>query len=316
MELKNLPTDPFEARFSIQKEKYNAIAVDTIKYIQNEYQHKDLLYACIDFMNYDFIETSHFDFEEIERIWLFPTKETSAELNESLYRIINASYKAAYDNLRRALEILIIGSSFAQQNADVPQAQEWLNSEHEAPLFSRAIESLLQDKRIKKLEQDTFWITQLKNFYFDLSDIVHVRGEQYSRKTLQPAMYSFNGIAAPQLSLKNLHRALDTVILTTHHICTCVAITNPILLLGLPLEEKYGIDASMSGFFNESQSILLWQLLIPDTKSFFEELIKNDDEIISITKYVNNLPDITKQELDKQIEDFKTFLDEIKKSRN
>ena len=316
MELKNLPTDPFEARLSIQKEKHNSIAVDTIKYIRNEYQHKDLLYACIDFLNYDFIESSRFDFEEIERIWLSPTKETSAELSEALFQIINASYKAAYDNLRRALEIMILGCSFAQNNFEATQAQEWLTSERETPQFARAIASLLQDKRVKKLEQETFWITQLTNFYCDLSDIVHVRGEQYSRKTLQPTMFSYHGIDAPYLSLKNLHRALDTVILTAQHICTCVAITNPILLLGLPLEEKYGIDASMSGFFNESQSILLWQLLIPDTKSFFEELIKNDDEIISITKYVNNLPDITEQELDKQIEDFKTFLDEIKKSRN
>lgn len=316
MELKNLPTDPFEARFSIQKEKYNAIAVDTIKYIQNEYQHKDLLYACIDFMNYDFIETSNFNFEELQRIWLFPTKEASAELNESLNRTINASYKAAYDNLRRALEIMIIGCSFAQQNVGLLQAQEWLNSEHETPLFSRAIESLLQDKRIKKLEQDTFWITQLKNFYFDLSEIVHVRGEQYSSEILQPAMYSYNGIAAPQLSLRNLHKVLDTVILTAQHICTSATIINPILLVGLPLEKKYGIDASLSGFFNESQSILLWQLLLPDTKSFFEELIKNDNEIISIAEFVNDLPDITEQELDKQIKDFKVFLDEIKKSRN
>ncbi|MDP3150500.1 MAG: hypothetical protein Q8N83_15360 [Ignavibacteria bacterium] len=316
MDLKNLPSDPFEARFAIQKEKYNAIAVDTIKYIQNEYQHKDLLYACIDFINYDFIETSNFDFEELQRIWLFPAKEASAELNESLNKIINASYKAAYDSLRRALEIMIIGSSFAKQNVDVLRAQEWLNFEHETPFFSRAIESLLQDKRIKKLEQDTFWITQLKNFYFDLSDIVHVRGEQYSREILQPAMFSYNGIDAPHLSLKNLHRALDTVILIVQHICTSAAIINPILLIGLPLEKKYGIDASLSGFFNESQSILLWQLLLPDTKSFFEELVKIDDEIISIAEFVNNLPDITEQELDNQIEDFKKFLDEMKESRN
>lgn len=316
MELKNLPSDPFEARFAIQKEKYNSIAVDTIKYIRNNYQHKELLYSCLDFMNYDFIETSRFNFEEIERIWLSPTKETSAELSEALFQIINASYKAVYDNLRRALEIMILGCSFAQNNFEATQAQEWLTSERETPLFARAIESLLQDERVKKLEQDTFWITQLKNFYFDLSDIIHVRGEQYSRRALQPAMLSFNGTDAPSLSLKNLHRALDTVILTVQHICTCVAITNPVLLIGLPLEEKYGIDSSMPGFFNEVQSALFRQLLIPDTKIFFEELVKKDEEIISIVKYVSNLPDITEQELDKQIRDFKIFLDEMKKSRN
>ena len=316
MDFKNLPTDPFEVRFAIQKEKHNSIAVDTIKYIRDNYQHKELLYSCIDFMNYDLIESSRFDFEEIERIWLSPTKETSAELSEALYQIINASYKVVYDNLRRALEIMILGCSFAQNNFEATQAQEWLTSERETPQFARAIASLLQDKRVKKLEQETFWITQLTNFYCDLSDIIHVRGEQYSRKTLQPAMFSYNGIDAPSLSLKNLHRALDTVILTVQHICTSVAITNPVLLIGLPLEEKYGLDSSMPGIFDWAQSALLRQLLIPDTKIFFEELVKKDEEIISIAKYVKNIPNITEQELDKQIRDFKIFLDEMRKSRN
>lgn len=312
MEFNNIPKDPIEARWTIKNYNISTIANETIEFIQNVYAHKEILYSCIDFMDYDLIETSRSDLETLSRIWLFPTREASEELNECLHRIISSFYKAAFDNLRRALEIVIVGCYFSQKNIDAIHAREWLNSKRETPLFSRAIKSLLQNERIKKIEQDTLWVTKLKCFYWDLSDVIHVRGEKYSFNSLQPTMFSYNGLNTPYRSVNNLEKTLNMFIQTFQHICTIIAITNPILLIGLPLEEKCGINGPMTGFFCESQAVSLWNLLIPDTKPFFEELIKRDTEVISITDYFNSLPDITDEEFAKQIMDFKKFMSEAK----
>lgn len=316
MDLINIPKDPFECRLAFLKDGFNIIANLTINYIQSEYPSKLELYNCLDFMSDSLLETSRSDLETLSRVWLFPTNEATDELNECLHKILQASYKSGYDNLRRALELVVVGSYFSMSEIDVEEAKMWLNSQRETPFFSRAIKALLKDNRVSNLEANSLWITNFQNFYWHLSDIIHTRGKNYSLEAIQPSNLSYDGIRTTQYSKESLKQLLDTFIETFKNICTCIAITNPILLMGLPIEEKYGFDPPISGFFREHQTKSLWSLLVPETKSFFENLVSNDIEINSIANWMNRLPDLSEDEIENQIKDFKNFMSSFKKDSN
>jgi len=314
MDLTKIPTDPFESRLAFIKDGFDIFANLTIEYIQKKYPKKLELYKCLDFMSYSMSETSKSDFETLKRVWFFPTNEATNELNECLHRILEAAYKSGYDNLRRALELIVVGSYFSMSEINEKDAIDWLNSQRETPLFSRAIKSLLYDNRFSNLEKETLWVTNLRNFYWHLSDIIHTRGHKYSLDSLQPSNFSYNEIRTTQFSQESLKQLLDTFIETFKNICTCIAITNPILLIGLPLDEKYGFDTPTSGFFREHQANDLWHLLIGNTKEFFKILVANDVELISIMNWMNSLPDKTDEEIDNQVNEFKKFMNSFKKN--
>jgi hypothetical protein len=315
MDFKNIPNDPFECRIAFLREGFDSTTSLTVSYVQNEYPRKSELYHCLDFMSYSLLETIHSDFETLSRVWLFPTVEATDELNECLHKILLASYKSGYDNLRRALELVVVGAYFSLIEIDVHEAKMWLNSQRETPLFSRAIKALLRDKKVRNLETNSHWITNLKNFYWRLSDIIHTRGKNFSLEAFQPSNFSYNGIRITHYSKESLKQLLDTFIETFKNICTCIAITNPILLIGLPIEEKYGINPP-SGFFKENQAKDLQCLLVPETKSFFETLVSTDIEINSIANWMNSLPDLSEDEIENQINDFEKLMSDLKKDVN
>lgn len=316
MDITKIPNDPFESRLAFLKEGFDIFPKLAIEFIQKDYNNKSELYQCLDFMSYSLSETSRSDLEILNRVWFFPTTEATNELNECLHRTLESAYKAGYDNLRRALELIVVGSYFSMIEINANDARDWLNSQRDTPLFSRAINSLLKDKRFYNLEKETLWVTNLKNFYWHLSDIIHTRGKNYSLEALQPSNLSYNCIRTTRFSKESIILLLNTFIETFKNLCTCIAITNPILLIGLPIDEKYGFDTPVSGFFREHQSQELWDLLIDNTKEFFRKLIKTDLELSSISNWMNGLPDKTDEEIEKQITEFKKQMNSLKKNSN
>jgi hypothetical protein len=313
MDLMNLPEDPFEKRFAFLKEGIDVYAKVTIDYIQTEYPRKEELYKCLDFLSYNLEQTSRSDFETLNRIWFFPTMEAIGELNESIFKMLLASYKSGYDNLRRVLELVVVNSYFTLTEINAEEAKEWLNSQRQTPMFTRAIKSLMKNRKFNNLESETLWITSLKHYFWHLSDIIHTRGKNFSLSAFQPSNISFDLIQPYQFSKLNLQQLLDAFILTFKHICTLIAVTNPILLIGLPIDEKFGFDTPVSGYFREHQSDDLWKLLIPDTKEHFNKLINTDLELLSISKSINSLPDKTDEEIEEQVEEFRKSMDNMKK---
>lgn len=316
MDLDHIPDDPFECRVQYLEEGFITIARLTVDFIKGEYLRKAELYDCLDFMTYSLSNTCRSDLETFRRIWTFPTNEAIDELNEFFFRLLQAAYKSAFDHLRRALELIIIGSYFSMKEIKAEEAVKWLRSEKGTPNFSRAIDALLKDPRVNALESNCKWATNLKELYWFLCDVIHTRGREFSLDTLQPSYFSLNGIRSTQLSKVSLALLLDKYIQTLQNICTCVAITNPILLIGLPLFEKFGFDPPLSGFFEYSQSSQLRRLLIPETIPFFDNLILHDLEINSIANSIKQLPDLTEEELDKQEKEFRTFMNSMNEKEN
>lgn len=67
---------------------------------------------------------------------------------------------------------------------------------------------------------------------------------------------------------------------------------NPILLKGMPIDEKFGYDFPVSGYYNDSQAEMMKKLIPEKYRDFFKNLETSDDEIIETEKSILARPDI------------------------
>jgi hypothetical protein len=153
-----------------------------------------------------------------------------------------------------------------------------------------------------KFNKNFEWINKVRKFYESLSNFVHVRGQQMSSAKLGGL---FQGeicdIKMPSFSLESLGKFLEDYIFLVREIGVFLVLYNPVLLIGLPLEEKHGLDGPMSGYFEQEQSDNLKLLLPSEYHEFFNNLRDTDLGIQNIKEFYEQLPDITEDELTGQI---------------
>ncbi len=209
------------------------------------------------------------------RIGFFPWTEAEHELDQAIYHSLLGTYKAGFDHLRRALELVAVGCFFTSSLTSTEDARAWLLSQRDTPLFTRALDRLGNLPRFQRLDDQTQWIEKLKFFYWNLCDIIHVRGADF-----------------------------DAFVESTRHIALLLAVSYPILLFGLPMESKFGISGPMGGFYEEHQASLLRSLLPDHARDPLIALAEADHEVRALREDILARPDITDAELRQQIDDF------------
>jgi hypothetical protein len=90
---------------------------------------------------------------------------------------------------------------------------------------------------------------------------------------------------------------------------------NPVILVGVPFEEKFGLEGPMSGYLNDGQAEVINNLIPPNYKDYFNQLIHNDEEIKSVVDYFNSLPDLTEDDLKEQAKRQDEFFNEMKSKK-
>ena len=91
-----------------------------------------------------------------------------------------------------------------------------------------------------------------------------------------------------------------------------LALYNPILLVGLPLPEKFGMNPPFSGFYEQGESDLLWELLPEKYQPFFREVWQSDAEVLSLIQWFDSLPTLTKEESEESVRQFeRTFRSDL-----
>jgi len=211
MDLKNIPPCPFEQRAWLFLESASAVTSASALYAREKYHQSVLLKNCMDFVEDDLLDTARSDWDSLGRIWLFPVREAHGELELALTACLTGMYKSVFDHLRRAVEVVVVGSYFLMEHVSALDARAWLSSKTETPLFSRAVRGLTQNDRFAGLEKSCGWLTELKRFYWHLCDPVHVRGSDYSLDKMQPSSYSYNGIRTLTFSPAHLSSCLVNI---------------------------------------------------------------------------------------------------------
>jgi hypothetical protein len=281
----------FEAVTMLRNEQAIERAKLADAYIKNHYLQACAFQASLDFLKDDLIDCMRSDIEDIGRLWLFPAFEAWNELLECLNRIIECSYKASRDNMRRALELILVGVYFGHSRISPVEAKSWLKSMGRTPFFNRTVKSLVTFPRFDILKKGHQWDLIVNEFYWGLCDTVHTNGEKYSLRQLQPVSRVINSVHVPTFNEEAFQKALDQYLETIGHITLILAVYNPILLVGLPLLEKFGDNPPMCGYFEESQSERLWGLIPAEYHPTLRKIVETDEEVLSVVRWIEGLPD-------------------------
>ena len=291
MDLKGLPRCPLEARAFIVSQQAVDRANLTIGYIKERYQRYEEFNQASTFADDDLFDGMRSDFDSLGRVWLFPATEASHELSECLNRILDAAYKGARDNMRRALELILVGAFFSHSHISPEDAKSWLKSTRNTPFFTKAVKDLAALPRFASINADHNWVDAVSQFYWELSDTIHTKGEKHSLRYIQPFNTTINSVRVPTFDEGALKTSLDLYLQTVSHIAVILAAYNPVLLVGLPLGEKFADDPPLSGFFEESQTERIWKLIPAHYHSSLRHIVDTDKEVLSIVQWIDSLPD-------------------------
>lgn len=154
------------------------------------------------------------------------------------------------------------------------------------------------------LESKTGRVGDLRRCYRDLCDIPDVRGTPKVFRTIQPSDGSFSGRTVLEHFEEELERSLDSFVDTIRYIALLLALSNPVLLFGLPLEEKCGINVPVSGFFADRQAERLRALIPKRHRAVLVSLAEKVGYGVGVRECFSSLPEMTLQEVMQQLDDF------------
>jgi hypothetical protein len=287
-------------------------AADAVRQLVGEYHAGGLLGECIAFSRYNFVDGWPGDLNALSRVGWFPWVVAEHELNVALYQVLLGMHSSVYDNLRRATEITLIGALFVSGRAALEESSGWVMSERPTPFFSRALDRLLKGGRFRALDAETKWAERIRSWYWRLADVIHVRGKDH---WIEHSVMWKNGMAVPSYDSGAVEKAADAYITTVRHLCTILATANPILLHGLPLDEKFGLEASMSGYFNTIHAERLWRLLPEDDRPFARRLFESDPEVAAVIRHFDGLRDLTAEDIRTQAKRIEELIESHRTAR-
>lgn len=277
-------------------------SADSADWIDRSYGDRDRLRALLDFIASDLAEGVRGDLGALDRVWFFPWTEAAAEVEYAFAYAMAGLHRACVDHHRRALELVIVGAYFVADNVDSEAGAAWLSSEKATPLFSRALKALRREDFFSAFDDREKWTDDVTAHYWRLSDTVHVRGREQSLQELQNASLIYAGFPVPNFSVDLLERNLELLMTTCQHMLVALVVANPVLLFGMPLQEKYGINEPI-GFFTDDQAKRLRALLSQKLLGSLLDLAERDSRVQSIREHFASMPDISQAEIARQLDD-------------
>jgi len=266
----------------------------TIKYLEKKYCENRILNEAIRFSDLLFIDAFKADLESLKRIGFYPSTEAQYELEFSIKSLLTGNYKSSADHMRRALELVLAAIYFSLDNKGESKAKKWLKSKESTPAFSKCINLLNNKPRFKDINKTLFWSKDLKKHYHKLCDYVHVKGINKGYRILNLGNSSAtSGNRVLPINEDTIDEFIELYQETVQNILVVLYLYNPILLIGMPMEEKYGSAAPVGGYFNDIQANKMKELIPEKYKDFFEHLASTDEEVLELKNEVLALPDVS-----------------------
>ncbi len=282
IDLMKVPGDRWGRREYLLSETLPDVLAHSTEYVHNRYKLREQLEASCWFMENDLLDAPPGDGRSLIRIGFFPWTEAQHELSVALDHALPGFHRASYDHQRRALELILVGAWFVSEQITFADAQGWMRSDNNTPFFSKTLDSLSKEGLYAKLEAETGWVDDVKKFYWRLCDITHVRGTRNGIRAFRRNFFIFSGFFVPRYSEEALEKALDSFVETIGYVALLMALSNPVLPFGLPVEDKYGINGYSSGFFEEGQAEFLQSLIPERYRDFLVALAGKDSRVIGV----------------------------------
>lgn len=227
----------------------------------------------------------------------FPYLESYYHLECSFELCLEGFYTYSLLALRSVLELGALQVFFAIDDSEYEEIRPWFTSKIETPRFRRIISNF---KRIEKYDKfnNMFKIDQrILKKYSEISDIVHTRGYYHSSRVFSKANYNM----FLETSLKKYCEFMFSVV---SDLVIILLLKYPIGLQPIPLSQKFGLNGPMGGFLESHDVKLISSIIKPEEKKFLKELSDKDSEVMDIVNFFKELPNLTEEEWEKQINDF------------
>ena len=304
IDLTKVPRNRWGRRKYLLSEFMGSVLELSTHYVRDRYKSREQLEASCWFVENDLMDVPHADLDLLERMWFFPWREAQHDLSVALDQTLMGFHRSSIDHQRRSLELVLIGTWFVSEETSSSDARAWMTARGRTPFFSRTLKRLSKEDLFAELETKTNWVNDIQEFYWSLCDICHVRGTPHGFASVQPSHFSFNGSTVPEYSEEALEKALDSFIATVSYIALLAALSNPVLLFGLPVEQKFGTNPPASGVFEDWQSEHLRTLIPERHRKALVSLADSHDRVQGMKEFFSSLPDLTDEELEKQLKEF------------
>lgn len=293
-------SNPIEKKGRLFIDGINERVDPSLEFVKTKYENYPELELAIDYIEYLHSETIKAEISQLVRLGYYPSTETEMELDHSIKHALIGSYKSSFSDLRRALELTVTAVYLSSEEVDKQKAIDWIMSKEDTPGFSNVLSKLIKNGRFKDINDKCKWKDNLQNLYWLLSDFSHNKGQLKGYRELNNINFFTAGTSMPTIKTDTLKLFCDFFIKTVKEIVSLQSLYNPVILVGVPFEEKFGLEGPMSGYLNDGQSAVINKLIPSNYRDYFNQLINNDEEIKSIVDYFNSLPDLTEDDLKEQ----------------
>lgn len=235
----------------------------------------------------------------------FPLMQAKEELQNSAVLAYMGFYQYAFAGLRWVLELGMLSVYWDRDDLSEFNIREWYSSCQDTP-FKRDISAGLKSvpNIARFMEQSTF-LNIFDFVYGELSNYNHVKGVRYSSLHLSKGnIISFK---------KETFRAWAEMLFSVVRLVVAIHLLKyPVGLQDTPIEQKYGLNGPVGGFLNPWQADQMRALFNEKDRNILQEISDDDEEACILAAAINELPDISEEELEKQMLDFDKYVIENK----
>jgi len=232
-----------------------------LEFIRTKYENNVELELAIDYIEYFHSETIKADINQLTKLGYYPSTETEMELDHSIKHALIGSYKSSFSDLRRALELTVTDVYLSSEEVDRQKAVDWIMSVKDTPGFSNVLSKLIKNGRYKDIDDKCEWKSNLQYLYWLLSDFSHNKGQLKGYRELNNTNFFTAGTSLPTIKNDTLKLFCDFYIKTVKEIVALQSLYNPVILVGVPFEEKFGLEGPMSGYLNDGQAAVINKLM-------------------------------------------------------
>lgn len=229
----------------------------------------------------------------------FPFSESFEEFEVSYLLCLQGFYKQSMTSLRSVLETGLLSVYYNINDEGHKTVQGWLQSadgkQNDTPFFRTIWNIVITHPNILKFQNIYDIKTDTSNLEY-LHNYVHSKGEKYSN---QIGLFKSNTQTFETIGFDNW---LETAQKVVKIILTLHLLKFPLAIIEYDFSKKFGIDIPTFGGLNSFHIARIKSIIGQQTAENLLNIALEDQSVIDFIKQIDNMPDITQEEIDKQIE--------------
>lgn len=276
---------------------------ESVVYVESKYEDFNKFKELTSFIDLLLDEWVKGDMRSLSRLGFYSMIEVRMELDNAIKHSLMWSYKAAISDMRRAIEMMVMQIYFSLEITPKNESKEWLKSEMSSPMMKKMLNSIVsRSEDFSDFNEKFKLIDEINDLYWTLSDYSHNKGTITGYSQLNEMNIHLSSTYLTTIKLETLRKCIDLYVRTTEEIVILLALYNPILLVGLPLDEKFWLNWPISWFFNEWQSEYFHSLIPDRYKLYFRRFSEENQNILGLAKTIESMPSLTEEDFALQVE--------------